>query len=883
MSQAVDMSVSHDNTHTRKPRRTRARTLLQLILLPLLLTLFNCGGGGGGGGGTTPTEFSGVVRATTVSVTDSDSNDAALTPVRNNPSSSAPYAAADLLASAQTIPSPSLVGGYVNQPGTGPDGPLKTSGDSADIYRVALNTGDQVRLTQKESTNTANLDLCWYDENGTLINCSQNATLTETFTVPASAIYLLEVRCSSGFSTYLLDLANSSGNVGTSNTDDFVPGEIIIGFRDSSNSSTSSSSTSSSTSSTTARSSTSQLSENAGLALIKTLNRNGTLRQFRLPSNNNSRAASLRALTNSNNAAASNDLKQDTLNAIAALRQRSDIAFAEPNYIRRMQFAPNDEHYALQWQLPQLNLPAAWDITRGSNVTVAVLDTGILGQHPDLSGQYWPGYDFVSSSDSDGDSTPGRDDDPGDPGILMPNNTLGYHGTHVAGIIAATSNNSIGISGIAPNSKLLPLRVIGKNGGTSIDIMEALQYAANLHPTLTNPHPAQIVNMSFGGTAYSLAEQNIIASIRAEGVILVAAAGNIKTTEPITIPYETAFYPASYEGVISVGATNQLKQRPAYSNYGNTLDLMAPGGDISSADANGILSTWGESTGSLNLTYQYLQGTSMATAHVSAIIALMRSVAGSKLTPWALEAALPDIVEDLGTAGRDDNYGYGLIDALKAVQKAQQIATLPENTSIPANLSVSTTMLNFGATTSAMKFILRNTGTETLLVNSVTADQAWLSIENNNIINGLGDYYITINRAALTSGLLYKATITINSNVGSKTLPVYVYVPNGSYQPDAGYLHILVLDKTSEPSQIVARFTGSTLSTGQLAFSTGSLSTGRRYELYAGSDLDNNGKICELGESCGAAGGLASPTRFSSSSSNLSISTGYGASLGITR
>ena len=262
------------------------------------------------------------------------------------------------------------------------------------------------------------------------------------------------------------------------------------------------------------------------------------------------------------------------------------MRYAEPNYILKPSAIPNDPGYKYQWHYPLINLPQAWDITTGSGaVIVAVIDTGVLLDHPDLQGQLISGYDFISdpSIARDGD---GRDPDPNDAGDLGRGNSSSFHGTHVAGTIAAATNNAM--AWVASPGTPASCRCVSWDwrGGTSEDINQAILYAARL-PNGSGTLPAKradIINMSLGCACPSQAQQDVITQARNQGVIIIAAAGNdAQKGNPIS-------YPASYTGVVSVGAVAMDKTRAPYSNFNAFVDIAAPGGDIESRPERGWLS-----------------------------------------------------------------------------------------------------------------------------------------------------------------------------------------------------------------------------------------------------------------------------------------------------
>ena len=315
------------------------------------------------------------------------------------------------------------------------------------------------------------------------------------------------------------------------------------------------------------------------------------------------------------------------------------------------EFKPADEFYSNQWYLFSefgINLPTAWNITRGSkSVVVAVLDSGITS-HPDLDSQLVPGYDFVSNKtrSNDGD---GWDADPSDPGDFYTDARgnfveSSWHGTHVAGIVAAASN-TIGITGVAPNVLIQPVRAMGSDGGTSADLIAAINWAAGLSvPGVPiNRTPAKVINMSMGTSGVSICDDiasggrlgstaQALKAAKAAGVTSISAAGNFNTDARFS-------YPGNCYPTINVGATGFSGDRAWYSNYtmpnaqGVGVDISAPGGDDrdksqTPASTEGqVLSTFNDGQSKPGSpTYAIEEGTSMAAPIVSGIVALLYSL-----------------------------------------------------------------------------------------------------------------------------------------------------------------------------------------------------------------------------------------------------------------
>lgn len=333
-----------------------------------------------------------------------------------------------------------------------------------------------------------------------------------------------------------------------------------------------------------------------------------------------------------------------------------NVEYAEPNYIAQAFWIPNDTYYPYQWHLNNslyggINIEKAWDMERGgqSGIVIAVIDTGVAYEdYADQSGKYYqspdliltrftPGYDFVNKD-------------------THPNDDLG-HGTHVTGTIAQNTDNRTGTAGIAFNCSIMPIKVLGKDGlGTYADIAEGIIYAAD--------NGADVINLSLGGSSDSQTLKNAVAYAFKKGVTIVCAAGNDGSANKIA-------YPAAYDDYcIAVGATRYDETIAPYSNKGNSLDLVAPGGDLN-VDQNkdsypdGVLQqTFKDTTN--NWAYRFYQGTSMAAPHVAGTAALLIS-RGIAATPIEVRNVLQATAEDKGTTGWDPKYGYGIVDAHAAL------------------------------------------------------------------------------------------------------------------------------------------------------------------------------------------------------------------------
>jgi type VII secretion-associated serine protease mycosin len=316
--------------------------------------------------------------------------------------------------------------------------------------------------------------------------------------------------------------------------------------------------------------------------------------------------------------------------------QKWDVAFAEPHflYMTNESDEPNDLLYAkYQWNLPAIETIPGWDVTRGSeDVVVAVIDTGVDINHPDLKGRTAEGINIVSQQND-------------------PLDDVG-HGTHVAGIISALVNNREGVAGISWYNKIMPVKVLDETGaGTTYSVAQGIIWAAD--------HGAKVINMSLGNYADAQFLHDAIRYAFDKDVVLIAASGNDNTERP--------GYPAAYPEVFAVAATDSKQQKASFSNYGDYIDAAAPGVNIASTYPDNH--------------YAALSGTSMASPHVTALAALIRSA-----NPLLKNTEVMDIMRqtaiDLGDRGKDKYYGYGQIDIVKAVSQAagtrESLAMWPE-------------------------------------------------------------------------------------------------------------------------------------------------------------------------------------------------------------
>ena len=799
----------------------------------------------------------------------------------------------------QPLPNPVQLTGYLTMPGEGPDGPGSATGDLVDSYRLFLEEGQVVELEFSADPSRFDIDLFVHDADGVLRGRSTGSNRYECIRVTSAGHYFVGVQISpdtsSGGSVYQLRIgAPGSGSAcanATGAADLLIADEIVA-----------------QASETTRRRLAGDPQSLADVVVLK-----GNVAEprpvlLRMPAGHRPRELALermrvaaksavpgasgpQAPASRSREAAGAQIEawrrsmpertralHQTIDDAKLLVASGEYAHAVPNFevqaaqtVALQRFPPNDREYVKQrWHYEAINLPGAMAALEGLDLSasdppiVAVVDTGIVGSHPDLSNQLVAGYDFVSTAASAGDGG-GSDADPDDASLKM---DFPFHGTHVAGTIAAQTYNGIGGAGIAPIARIMPVRVLGTSGsGTLYDILQGVRFAAGMDTDagVVPVRRADIINLSLEsqGMPCDPLPQQLFSEVRARGVIAVAAAGNASRPDR---PMPVGF-PANCADVFPVAATDALNRRASYSNEGPEILIAAPGGDMSQSTTgsglpDGIFSATAsvDGTGNRLPAYGYLQGTSMAVPHVAGVLALMRW-ANPSLTAQAIEALVRDgsIVDDIGPQGRDDSFGYGLINARKAVDAAlaARSRTAPQPPSVAGETKAQPGSISLGSIRSEAEMVLSHVGVSSERVLSVASDSPVITVTPKagavDPGTGLGSYLVRPNRQLMTAGSSLFPRIVVQLSSG-RTLSVQVALERR--QADAGLgnlgpIYLLVLDAASQTRKAAAETIVIAPVAGRYRYSVTVPGT-TAISIVAGSDLGNTGGICSAGEACGA-------------------------------
>lgn len=827
----------------------------QGCLIAATLTLAGCGGGSGGSSsdGEPPVvpqaDLSGEIQIE--ARTRSDSDTAADFLYRE---------AEDNTGDPQALPSPALLGGYLSTDSGSYSQDFAYYTDRNDHYRLSLEDGQSIYVQSfapdgdglvAAPSGTVTLSL-----NGTVVGSPQDLTPATSATVaPAPGasrqVYDLNIDASTGGPfRYVVSVYSASATMASPRFSypvaTFSPDEAVVTM--------------------------------ASPAQV------GTLSNV-LPASASTRALGhdvwlvTRNLRQTQAAANAASDRAQTLEWIRTLRAAPGVLAAEPNYhYHAMAISPETNPlYSQQWNYPLIDLPNAWQAVGnpGEGVRVAVLDTGLFsstpstptGWHPDLNSNValpGSGYSDFVTGDVDIDGQPGRDFNPANPGNGRADATA-FHGTHVAGIVAALDNTRGGI-GVAPMATLMPIRVLGRDGvGSLSDIIAAIDGMAALDAT-SRP---DVINLSLGSDANSDQLRAAIQRAIDAGIIVVAAAGNKGTNEPV--------YPAAFPNMIAVGAVDAGRQRASYSSYGSWLDLVAPGGDAS-RDGNGdnqgdvIISTWGsDSGGTFTPNYAGIQGTSMAAPHVSGVLALMRQQ-NAALTQSDILARLRNgyLTDPLGPSAE---YGAGLINALKAVDNAADGSISSFVTASPGTLQFSGSV-----TSQQVDLAVVPSKDSDAVLPTINKDMvpSWLDVT----IGSRSGNTRTLSATITDESAARQAEVTVNyqdADSAAKTLVIPVNVQLGD-QPalrNAGR-HFVLLVTTDDKRETVAE-ASVVAQDGRYTFAFDEVPNGE-YFLVAGTDMDNDGYICQSGEACAEypTNGLPQPiTKGDGPISGITLTTSF--------
>ena len=801
-------------------------------LMSFALLFSGCGGGGSGGSTEAQPDLSGVVEIESGTRVDSDTADDRRVDLAT---------ANDSAMSAQTLPPGATVGGYLSSgSGTYADF-FQYFEDAVDVYAVDLSPGDRIAFQVFGSPEELLSPGAAAPERSLRILRRQAGTVVEVTSQSASGdlqplvevlddtfepgSYLVEVSTTNGIPfRYVLSLAGeaSASVMNTSySTPPFMIDQAIV----------------------TVAPATGNQSVVAAMATSqrRELGQGAWLLRRDRPRNLATMSSGQRE-----------HARQETLDWVRELQQQPSVTSAEPNYLfSAQQVSPdNDPLYSRQWSLPLIQTPLAWQAApnAGADIGIAVMDTGVFRSpptatgdwHPDLSAnvQLIPGQimDYVSGDlDIDREDSGQRDTNPADPGDGKARSS-NFHGTHVAGI-AAAADNTLGVVGVSPGATIYPVRVLGRDGvGSSADLIEALNWAAGRNEI-------DVINLSLGGLGPSNALKQAIDAAwnGGNGKLIVAAAGNQGTDEPT--------YPAAYPNVIGVGAVDGGSVRASYSNVGQSVDVVAPGGDAS-RDANQdgaadvIVSAWGrDDTGSFEPGYAGLQGTSMAAPHVAGIYALMKSEVPT-LTPAGFQSFLVngDLTDDVGPTFE---YGAGQINALAAMD-----AALDGN--FPITLSSSPTAIQFNAAvlSEQLAFSTYPAG-ESVTITDVDPGAPWLDVSEPSNERPLS-LTVTADPEELEADGRYTAKLVITyqadgAAVATLTIPVSLRLGSSPDERNAGRHYVLLVSADDERDTLEQAVVSA--SQGRYEFAFDQVEPGD-YFLVAGSDMDNNGLICENGEAC---------------------------------
>lgn len=810
-----------------------------------------------------PYNLSGTISVVETSAVDADTNDP----------NQADYKRNDQVAGAQSLRAPVMLVGTVNIAGQGPEGRNRSAGDVDDIFKVELAEGQVVELEFASDPKRADVDLYLVSADGKLVGASEGTdSRAECIKASVKGSYYGFVSAYSGASIYNLRIgAPGTGSACSTVTSaaQARSGELLAKPLEVPGASKA------------VKAALQTRVKTAGIDALAPVPQSSGLQLMRLPTTASARALGLAVLAGAvaspgkkaegAGETASSDMPErvDMLKYAKRLMGTGQYAYVEPNWLMEStalvgNFPPNDRGYPVQkWHYEQIELPAAMarltalPTQPAQRPIVAVIDSGVMTNHPDLAPQLAsPGRAFISRT-TEGDHNTASGDDTSKATDTPPPH---FHGTHVAGTVGAAAFDGIGGTGVAPMALIEPLRVFDGKYSSLLDTINAMLYAARL-PNSSGVLPARradVINLSLGTiAACPAAYQEAVSSVRAAGVIVVAAAGN--SADNAKGKRMDAMTPANCEGVIAVSATDARQKLTSYSHSGTRIGVAAPGGDLDqSTTGSGLpdgvfsdLATF-DANGTRQPSFGPLDGTSMASPHVAGVMALMRYI-NPHLSVAQVDALLSSgaLTQDLGAPGRDADFGWGVISARKAVEAA--LASIGSTVPTPeARVEATPSSLDFGAFLSSANLKLSAGGNTSERVTKIESDTAAVSVAAGSDVNAttrLGSYTVNVNRAQLPANATAypKLTVTLSSN---RTLVVPLSVSNSAtpVKGQAGPIYVLLVDPDTE--QIVDEVVTHAVDGSYKWSKTGFRNS--KVIIVAGSDLDNDGYICARGETCGA-------------------------------
>ncbi|MEM9421218.1 MAG: S8 family serine peptidase, partial [Pseudomonadota bacterium] len=840
-----------------------------LALFLISFVLAACGGGGGSGGSSagsgsppaptpTPATFSvsGLVAGDAALQVDSDTNDTAQPIVRN-----------DSADSAQAISNPALVKGYVTFTPTNVSSDRFASvADPIDVYRVTLQAGQVLFLefADFDATNptAVDLDLGLFDSSRNLVAVSDHVnSFVEQIVVPTDGDYFVVVETFAGASSYSLTISSDLGTAAYMQVDLATLAPDRVNVAQAPKTDTLSTFANPSDARTFFAMADGKLDRGDLVAIVPELaSTHDAIRQMAMTSG---KAMPLDAVKLTSSELSLYSSRLEALRIVKMMNVEEGADVYKPYQYPTLLSDPVPDP-ALQWNLYDIEWPAAQDVLSGITLSkqpvIAVLDSGVLTNHPEIAPALVDQRDFVPAQfDGDGFDADAservqlNDPDPGECYV--------FHGTHVSSTAVAPQQGE-GITGVMPGAGLIAIKLgdqVSPNCGLIVgDLPGAIRYAAGL-PNPSGelpPQPADVINMSLGGYSRNPSVEAAVRDAINAGVIVVASAGNGGQTSQAQLPV----YPAAYDGVVAVAATDLRRQRAFYSSFYPAVDIAAPGGDLT-VDENGdgvgdgIVAGGGSpSGGGFQPVYSSLQGTSMAAPHVAAGLALMRGI-DPTLTPEQINLLIDEgrLTTDVAIPGRDNETGAGVMSLLKMVEVARQGASGAPV--LGPTVAFSPVRVDFGSTLNSSTVDARAVGDGAIAISSfevrdaTIGGQTWLSASGSGLdANGLGSYILTANRAGLPPGIYRASVVFTLSNSDTKTLSVSLR-QSAPAQTSSAPVFALLQRRAGDDFETVEQITAFGGIGDDILFSN--ISEGS-YRIIYGTDIDSDDLICDAGELCGS-------------------------------